>query len=134
MTQEEINKGNKIIAEFMGILESSGTTLSESGIIVSAKGYDYRGEFLLLDELRYDTSWDWLMPVVEKIEAKGFWTAIYGHTSFENKYKSCSIKKQDKNSEGGYVYNFEGEWFESKIEAVFQACVDFAKWYNNQIE
>ena len=56
-------KDNKLIAEFMG-LEFS-------------KGEYYRplynsGDWIPQDELQYHISWDWLMPVVEKIESLGY--------------------------------------------------------------
>lgn len=95
----------------MGILESSGTTLSESGIIVSAKGYDYRGEFLLLDELRYDTSWNWLMEAVEK----------------------CLIGEAECN-EPVLITNIYDALTSISITGTFVAVVEYIKWYNNQIE
>lgn len=106
MKENEVIEGNKLIAEFMGILESSGTTLSESGIIVSAKGYDYRGEFLLLDELRYNTSWDWLMPVVKKCA------------------EINKVRITDDLSVSIFVHNY--------IEIVWSAAVNFIKWYNSR--
>jgi hypothetical protein len=51
-------ENNKLIAEFYG--------LDEHFLISENVGQEIR-EFNG-DELRFDTSWDWLMPVVEKIE------------------------------------------------------------------
>tara|TARA_R100001440_G_scaffold36967_1_gene56203 strand:+ start:570 stop:860 length:291 start_codon:yes stop_codon:yes gene_type:complete len=51
-------KENKLIAEFMGLCP-----LSRSGFI-SDKKQEYYGS---LSDLQYHTSWDWLMPVVQKI-------------------------------------------------------------------
>lgn len=53
-------KNNKLIAEFMGVHEIMHDGYSE---------YDFDDNTLDVvheDELQYDTSWDWLMPVVEK--------------------------------------------------------------------
>jgi len=62
-------KENKLIAEFMG-LELEETL---EGLFVYArkeqspiKLNDIRTEFYEVHELQYHTSWDWLMPVVEK--------------------------------------------------------------------
>ena len=62
-------KDNKLIAEFMG-LELEETL---EGLFVYArkeqspiKLNDIRTEFYEVHELQYHTSWDWLMPVVEK--------------------------------------------------------------------
>jgi len=41
-------KNNKLIAEFMG--------------------YVYEDDILVPEEPQYDSSWDWLIPVVNKIE------------------------------------------------------------------
>ena len=51
-----MEKTNKLIAEFMQ-KGSEGFGL-----------YDYNGKHYKLYELKFHTSWDWLMPVVQKIE------------------------------------------------------------------
>jgi len=63
-------ENNKMIAEFMG-LELEETL---EGLFVYArkeqspiKLNDIRTEFYEVHELQYHISWDWLMPVVEKI-------------------------------------------------------------------
>ena len=47
---------NKLIAEFMGLPEQN-----------NAYENPYSGEYVEAIELSYDESWDWLMPVVDKI-------------------------------------------------------------------
>jgi hypothetical protein len=63
-------KDNKLIAEFMG-LELEETL---EGLFVYArieqspiKLNDIKTEFYEVHELQYHSSWDWLMPVVQKI-------------------------------------------------------------------
>jgi len=55
-------KNNKLIAEFMGLSIKAGVCYYT----------DENNEFPMgirsNDNLPYDTSWDWLMPVVEKID------------------------------------------------------------------
>ena len=53
-----MEKSNKLIAEFMQ-KGSEGLGL-----------YDYNGKHYKLYELKFHTSWDWLMPVIEKIQDK----------------------------------------------------------------
>tara|TARA_R110000823_G_scaffold220452_1_gene349128 strand:- start:178 stop:522 length:345 start_codon:yes stop_codon:yes gene_type:complete len=60
-------KENKLIAEFMGLeIEETLNKLQ----VYARKEKDYIGhktEFYEPHELLYHTSWDWLMPVVQKI-------------------------------------------------------------------
>ena len=54
-------KENKLIAEFMGVVfhDDENQYYNEDGLYVG-------------NTLQYHTSWDWLMPVVEKIESLGY--------------------------------------------------------------
>jgi hypothetical protein len=54
-------RDNKLIAEFMGCTNPFNE-------IHDATLYKVEQGTFELDELQYHTSWDWLMPVVEKIE------------------------------------------------------------------
>lgn len=71
-----------------------------------------------LIEDTFNKKWDWLMQVVEKIEDNEFTIAIdstdcaiYGFGDF----KDLSIKSYNK---------------PTKIEAVYNACVEFVEWWN----
>ena len=69
------------------------------------------------DLMEYHTSWEWLMPVVEKIESGFHWNhEIHIHNGH------CKITKF--NDEKVYMGN-------SKIEAIYKAVVEFIKWYEN---
>ena len=78
---------------------------------------------LALAELLYHHSWDWLMPVVEKIESLNSICLIKNHW--------CNIKTTDFDS-----VNIKGfstlKICDTKIEAVYKAVVEFIKWYNQQ--
>ena len=56
-------KNNKIIAEFMGVnvITIDDVRKNKNPYISSADGY-------LESDLKYHCSWDWLMPVLEKIK------------------------------------------------------------------
>jgi hypothetical protein len=128
---------NELIAEFMGVKEQQGfydsygqdepfwytandrfRTHSRSIPDVS---FD---EFI--EHCKYDTSWDWLMPVVEKIEKTPelFHTRIMAYAD-ENNYL-CDIVDSDNYERACQLSTG------SKIDAVYRAVVQFIKWYNEQ--
>jgi hypothetical protein len=67
MKTEEILEGNKLIAEFMGakpLMEGELEIVCSDGcnIMVYDSGVQQK-----IPNMRFHTSWDWLMPVVDKI-------------------------------------------------------------------
>ena len=98
---------NKIIAVFMGV-----------------ESYPFRNHTMFIfDEdnhrteidLHYHDSWDWLMPVVEKIESMGFDVNILNN--------GTQIIDYSKNIE--VVNNVADISFDRKIEHTYQAIVRF---------
>jgi hypothetical protein len=65
----------------------------------------------------YDRDWNWLMPVVEKIESINYKVVIQNN--------SCSIEMI-------ILDDIFCQSENSKIEAVYKACVELIKWYNRQ--
>jgi hypothetical protein len=139
-TPQEIIENNKLIAEFMGLIRSDEPV----GGLGHGKYWWFHKKPFLWDEsicsdeeLNYHQSWDWVMPVVEKIERE----ASY-HVNIQP--ESCTIQ-----SYGGYcnpliVSNYSrgikgntkeqlieayGKCSDSKIEGVWTAVVEFIKWY-----
>ena len=102
-------ENNKIIAEFMGWkIKNYSTPISD---IVTPYGQ------LTENQLKFHSDWNWLMEVVEKIESLG------NVFSIDNKKV--------------YILN-DVAWCtaqvgETKIQAVYNACLEFSKWYNEQI-
>lgn len=97
-----------------------------------------------LGYFKYDTSWDWLMPVVEKIESLDLseygyqWEGIDGETEYNNG-SICVEIEQDR----CWIYmnlsldplhtlneKTRGIKFPTKIEAVYAAVVEFIEYYN----
>lgn len=60
MEKEEVLKGNKLIAEFMG---KNVNPIDSKPVYELEHIYGLMG----LNDLKYNSSWDWLMPVIEKI-------------------------------------------------------------------
>jgi beta-galactosidase GanA len=116
-------ENNKLIAEFLGYTKPHPEFKSST--------YWYKEGQPPLAILLFDTDWNWLMEVVEKIEG------VDTNLMFEIKsHFNPFINKRLHN-----VVIINGEDFsvvcgstliESKIEATYKACVEFVKWYNNQ--
>lgn len=108
MTKEEIIENNKLIAEFMGY-----NPHYKNGIF---QGYELKPKIITFPEhLKYHTSWDWLMSVVEKI-----W-----------KITDCrsSIFYFEANEELT-IYGKTEPSMDNNKENCYSAVVEFIKWYN----
>lgn len=111
---ETTKENNRMIAEFMG-MKSHG---QDSSVLL--KMTIQGNEVVLLRELQYHTSWDWLMPVVEKIESVGA-TVIIGRMFCDIEYSDPLNK--DKNFDVRIASGV-------KMNAVNGAVIKFIKWYN----
>jgi hypothetical protein len=59
-------KENKLIAEFMGLETITIGRLKSILRQNRENGFIHTPQACIVDELKYDTSWDWLMPVINK--------------------------------------------------------------------
>lgn len=121
MTAEEIIDGNKLIAEFLGFKVRSTSDTSSYGNGYTT--YLYSKDGITLYSVFYDCSWDWLMPVVEKIEDLDFIVSILNNSC-------CVLIKGKTTAESvtkGYIHSEK-----SKIEATWKAVVKFIEWYDAQ--
>ncbi len=116
-------KDNKLIAEFMGVkptILGDEITYEMYGIIDCIEDGLDEQHFFLEEELMFHTSWDWLMPVVEKIECthddKGDCFNVMME-AFE-----CTI------SGLGLTLCLNGH---TKMDATYKAVVEFIKEQNN---
>lgn len=111
MDSKEIIKGNKLIAEFMGIPKCE--RCEDCG------GYQYSPAVIYLpNEMKYATSFDWLMEVVDKIEASGY--------EFEIR---CGVVRvlevnQERDRDSGFIFSVEKE---TRLDSVWAACVQWIK-------
>ena len=109
---------NRLIAEFMGFYRT------EKGYIMGGFG---DGNFGLAEELHFHTSWDWLMPVVEKINNT---TDEFGN---EMDFQIGNGFVWVDHPIGNRIY-FSGNEIDHKkepmIDKVYKAVVEFIKEYN----
>jgi len=133
-TQQSTIENNKLIAEFMGGLYNVHSNTYGIGkaqykdygdlknVVSAQKHYSQ-------DELLYNSDWNWLMPVVEKIETTNVKDEqVYLHTEYDNRveflgwYSQIDLGIKDlKDLDTRY---------KTKIESCFNAVVWFIKWYN----
>ncbi len=116
LTKKEILDGNKLIAKFMGYSWSS----ENDGKTYLKKIPDQLSIYSIRPEnLRYNTHWDWLMPVVEKIEDQNKYGLII--TEAVVKIKDISFDKKP------YYQDLFVYADDSKIKTVWIAVVDLIK-------
>ena len=108
-------ENNKLIAEFLSVKIHPCETIENFKFLPMEERGLYNGYFI--DELNYHEDWNWLMEVVEKIESLGYRIEIVKHI--------CRIYLSNKET----IIISENT---PKIEAVYNAVVEFIKWYNNQ--
>ena len=106
---------NKLIAEFMGL-----SHCEEGWITIPNENRNAVSEDEISNDLQYHTEWNWLMPVVEKIECthdnKGDCFNVMME-AFE-----CTI------SGLGLTLCLNGH---TKMDATYKAVVEFIKTYND---
>ncbi len=110
-----MEKDNKLIAEFMGgVLSPTPNLINLPQTRGDANIHSVKGSYVLpngtysvhrLNELKYHNSWDWLMPVVAKIE----------------NYLADNM---------GRVGYFDDCLNSNDLEARYQSVVEFIKFYN----
>jgi hypothetical protein len=115
--QMNTQENNQLIAEFMNL--DMYPPHDDYPLLYDYSPVDQDPQWYAIEELQYHTSWDWLMPVVEKIESIG-----YEVITSESR---CKIKHNTDHSIQEVV---SIDILGTKIEATHQAVVEFIKWYN----
>lgn len=98
-----MNIDNELIADFMGEVNP------------------FKDHSIL--PFRYDTSFDWIIPVVDKIESLGFCTNLNYNPDTNIKYFSIYDSMYRDTAKGKHFY-FEGD------KCIYKAVVKFILWYN----
>lgn len=118
-----VKEGNKLIAEFMGATFRS----YKDNRLPYYRFEEPIGEtyaFKAMD-LKYHSSWEWLMMVVDKIESLDKYCVIIRSASddshvhlciIDNLFDDTAVCVSDRNS--------------SKINAVWLTVIEFIKWHN----
>ena len=110
---------NKLIAEFIGT--------DSLKYLLADKNGNINIDIDIYEQCKFHSDWNWLMQVVEKIESLPD-EENYGKFFFEIYQDSISIF-----SNGHYInelIDVIGQG--SRLNNVYQACVEFINWYNNR--
>lgn len=109
MTNKEIFEGNKLIAEFMQWRYST----SFAGLLPNhwVKDNGETATDYIDTSLKFHSSWDWLMPVVEKCI-----------------YMNVPVSSNDEGEK--LSINIQRQLSYAKIEPTYISVVEFIKWYN----
>ena len=121
-------ESNKLIVDFMGIKPNMYSpdnygwadqpyySINEDTFEKVMKG--------IVSYVKYDSDWNWLMIVVEKIESIVFPNDVFYNL---NILGGCQVYVVSSNMEE--LVDVLGE---TKLLSVYKACVEFIKWYNNE--
>ena len=133
-------ENNKLIAEFMGGKYQPRTDSKLESVTVDVwehhkektidEIYKLGNYTYLMENVIFNSSWDWLMPVVEKIEV----LEVGNNKDLKDifvilKKGTCKIYVQTNSTLDKFYYEeyyFKG----SLIENTYKAVVQFIKWYN----
>lgn len=118
MTPEtNIGDGNKMIAEFADWKQFSEVRNKKKRYWWSTEGISWEGK----EAPSFDTHWELLMPVVEKIAKLGFRVK----TNFNHVDNSVIIQSVNNHEDTLSIM-----YYSTAIDAIYTACIQFIQWYN----
>lgn len=111
MEQQQILEGNRLIMESVFAQDHHKKWMEK---LIKFEG----NPDVAFEEARYHDRWDWIMPIVEKIERGnyGFKMCRKVVEIYWDDSKELILKRKEK----------------SRIESLWIAIVDFIQWYNTQ--
>lgn len=137
-THNKISEGNRILAQFMGgtVVSSEKYEMphgSNSEVVIEKWGGlsgipSHDQELAAIGIFRYETSWNWIFPVIDKIESLGFCFSIHRRgiqiTKFYEDHRG--FEATDLIIDEDFLDDYAGE---AKRFAAWDCCVSFVDWY-----
>ena len=145
MNKKQITEGNVLIAEFIGL--KRGWWISQEKPLTEDKkqwcdldGKTFLGSRVYFDnDLKFHKLWDWLMPVVEKIELTKTLDTVHKVPVPTNVHINKSEENDNTKLKHQCIiqqFTWDGHRIEifgkNKIQTVYNAVIEFIKWYNEQ--
>lgn len=116
----DLIKDNKLIAVFMGAEIDGDNIYAIKEFPTGKEGWKYD----VTTYLKFNESWDWLMPVVDKIA------------------DTCRVEMEKDGEDSICTFEYEthgyigdtGQWNIglSLIESTYKAVLEYIKWFNDQ--
>lgn len=129
MTQNKevsIEQMDLVIAKFMGI-----KSLPDGWIVVNGREYALSGRYFP-KHLKYNRSWSWLMPVVEKIGSTTVKSSAAYNPDLMFRIKIVNGYTEIEGTPERIFYNSSVEG--SMINATHKAVYHFITWYNTTLK
>lgn len=133
-------KNDILIAEFMGW--KIDNSFPDKDRVWRSPGNNIE----LCTTMKFSQSWDWLIPVIEKIESLDLsewmykWEGMDGETNYN--FEGISVEIENTRC---WIYinlSLDPYWtinektfnikHETKLKAVYEAVVEFIEWYNER--
>jgi hypothetical protein len=130
-------ENNKLIAEFMGAIIIETYYNEDKSInhflMDMGKNRTQNSRYISDITMLYHKSWDWLIPVVEKIESLGYYTKIYSYTiGYSTEHYMAILTYDDKTQYENLAMNRKFTHSANKLTATYNAVIEFITWYNTQ--
>ena len=139
-TTQQTIENNKLIAEFMGYdADKAEVTIPKFKRLIAFKSQSiksttiacFESSIFKFNELQFHSSWEWLMPVVEKIEQN----KSYFKKELQLKITKYSVSWQTIANEevilSPNVFHKYGTYAGiEKLQAVYNSVIDFINWHN----
>lgn len=120
---------NQLIAKFMGARTTKAKEVN--ALMWVCEGYRLHGKLAFNHNLKYHKSWDWLMPVIDKIEEFGYHVTTQSYQCQiwdKNPSKECIEKLGDL---AGMI--IDADFNDDKFQNAYEGVVAFIMWYNEKL-
>lgn len=133
--QEDILKHNKLIAEFMGgIYSKYANAWGFGNVRIEHKEFKIQDKVYqnavwaerFEKELKYHSSWDWLMPVVEQIKTLKRLDKL-------NRISDLKIYHWVPSNKA-FGYHHSKFLMSIRFEELYEAVIEFILWYNEKVK